>query len=221
MVRTTLDSAFPMAIWWVPDLLQIYNDGWRRFLGSVTHPDSLLASADQTWPQIWPDVGPMVAQVMRTGVAVGGSEYLTWLERDGRLEETFLTFSFAPIRSSTGSVVGIHSIGSDTTSHVVGERRMRTLRELATSTAEAPTAAQVCENAATALGANPSDVPFALIYRVDTEGGQGHLVATTGVVPGSLGAPRIVRFAGRRSPDLGATGRCHALRGRRWFRPAG
>jgi PAS domain S-box-containing protein len=55
--------------------------------------------------------------------------------------------------------------------------------------AEAKTATDACKLATRTLAANPADIPFALIYLLDSEGQQARLVAATGMEEGTLPAP--------------------------------
>lgn len=64
------ESAFPIAVWWGPDLIQFYNDGYRPILGATKHPHAFGRPAVETWPDIWPTIGPLVEQVVHQGVAV-------------------------------------------------------------------------------------------------------------------------------------------------------
>jgi PAS domain S-box-containing protein len=72
---------------------------------------------------------------------------------------------------------------TETTGEVLGERRLRTLRDLAAAPAEARTVSEACALSADALALNPRDVPFALIYLLEPDG-SARLAATTGVEAG-------------------------------------
>src|SRR5262249_55601998 len=74
LVRTALDAPVAMAVWWGPELLQLYNDAWGHFLGAATHPQALGRPARETWPALWPQLDPLVAQVLTRGEAVGGAD---------------------------------------------------------------------------------------------------------------------------------------------------
>src|SRR5205823_12409591 len=51
------ESAFPIAVWWGPELIQFYNDGYRPILGATKHPRAFGLPAKETWPDIWPTIG--------------------------------------------------------------------------------------------------------------------------------------------------------------------
>ena len=110
-------------------------------------------------------------------------------QRNLPCEEGYFTFSYSPIRDDNGSVGGIFCACSETTSRVLGERRLKTLNDLGRMEADAQTAENTCEIAARTLGENPNDIPFALIYLLDKDGLQADLIAASALQPGSVGAP--------------------------------
>jgi hypothetical protein len=88
------------------------------------------------------------------------------LDRNGYLEECYFTFSNSPIRDETGGVGGIHVTVTETTGRVLGERRLRTLRDLAARAGPVKREQDAWREAARALEGNVLDVPFALLYRI-------------------------------------------------------
>lgn len=64
-----LSTRHPMFIWWGPELIQFYNDAYRRSLGSDRHPSALAARGRECWAEIWPVIGPEVESVMAGGEA--------------------------------------------------------------------------------------------------------------------------------------------------------
>jgi hypothetical protein len=105
----------------------------------------------------------MLDEVFRTGEATWSEDFLYVLNRNLPREEGYFTFSYSPIRDDDGSVAGIFCACNETTSRVLGERRLRTLRNLSRMEAEARTVETTCEIAARTLGENSNDIPFALI----------------------------------------------------------
>ena len=93
MARTALESPYPTAVWWGPQLIQLYNDAWCGFLGATKHPRALGGRARESWPEIWHDIGPMVERVMSRGEVAGGEDYQMHIDRHGYLEEVFASFS--------------------------------------------------------------------------------------------------------------------------------
>src|SRR6187549_2904640 len=59
-------SAFPIAIYWGPELVLLYNDAWSPIPGNK-HPWALGRPAREVWPEIWDTIAPHFRQVMTTG----------------------------------------------------------------------------------------------------------------------------------------------------------
>lgn len=179
-VSTCLNSRFPMLIWWGPQLVKIYNDAYRPLIGSK-HPWALGSPAREVWPEIWNVIGPMLSQVMERGEATVSEDLLLLLERDGYGEECYFSFSYSPIRDESGLVGGVFTPVIETTERVIGERRLRTLRDLASvSGAQTRNAKEACIAAIKVLSTNPYDFPFAVIYQFDSKRTDAKLIAHTG-----------------------------------------
>src|SRR3989442_1037071 len=111
-----------MAIWWGPEIVQFYNDGYRPFLGAK-HPRSMGQPGDECWAEIWDVCGPLYRHVMATGESTWSADLQLMMERNGYLEETYFTFSYSPIRGERADVLGNLITVTETTERVLGERR--------------------------------------------------------------------------------------------------
>ena len=203
-VSILLPSKAQIVLFWGSELITIYNDAYRPVLGGK-HPRVLGLPARETWKELWTTVlKDLFDGVIHTGEAYWASDRPFFMERfeyDYK-EETFFDVSYDPIRDETGKVGGIFCIVSETTTRVLGERRLKTLRELAARTSEeAKSAEEVCQAAARTLTENPYDVPFASIYLLDAEGKAAQLAASVGVPAGSAAAPACIHVARAESPS--------------------
>src|SRR4028118_990225 len=166
-LRTTvtllLASRYPMTLIWGAELIQFYNDGYMELLGSK-HPSALGRPHRETFPEVLDTVGPMIQSVMTTGIPIWEPEQLLVLEREGYPEECYFTLSYSPVQDETGRIAGMLCVCSETTQKVLGERRLRLLRDLAARAGEARTVDVACRDITTAIAQQPLDVPFALIY---------------------------------------------------------
>ncbi|HEU4885725.1 MAG TPA: ATP-binding protein [Longimicrobium sp.] len=163
-VHTVLNSRHPMFLFWGPDLVQIYNDGYRPSLGTGgRHPRALGMRGEEFWTDIWDIIGPQIHQVMTTGEATWHENQLVAIERNGRMEEVYWTYSYSPVRDDDGSVGATLVVCQETTAAVLGERRLRTLTALAAVPLH-PTCEETASAEARVLAAEPHDVPFALCY---------------------------------------------------------
>jgi signal transduction histidine kinase/response regulator of citrate/malate metabolism len=178
-VSIMLASKFPMLVLWGENYIQLYNDGYRPVLGATKHPAALGQRAQACWPEIWEGtLGPMFGQVMAGGAPVWSEDLLFLLERNGYLEETYFTFCYSAIRAENGRPGGVLCTCIETTARVLGERRLRALRDLGSRSANARSPQQACEAAADILS-QCADVPFALIYLLDQDAMTARLVAQT------------------------------------------
>ncbi|MEA2663383.1 MAG: hypothetical protein QOI11_327 [Candidatus Eremiobacteraeota bacterium] len=171
-VSIVLDCRFPMMVWWGPELVQLYNDAFVQIL-QAKHPRAFGQRAHDCWPEIWDSIGPMLAGVVAHGTATFYEDLPLLLDRSGYLEECYFTFSYSPIRDESGGVGGALCTVNETTTKVLGERRLRTLRDLEARAFEARTVGEACALAAATLGANAADLPLVRIYSANEDGRYG------------------------------------------------
>jgi len=188
-VSILLPSKAQIVLFWGPDLIALYNDAYRPVFGTK-HPAALGQPARECWREVWDVLKPLFEGVMRTGEAFWARDHLFYLERHGYAEETYFDVSYDPVRDETGGVGGVFCIVSETTGRVLGERRLRTLRELGAGPALESEEA-VCVQAAAILGQNPGDVPFALLYLLDDSGRTARLVDVAGLSREAVAASHV------------------------------
>jgi hypothetical protein len=191
-VGICLNSRFPISLWWGPKLVMLYNDAWRPILGRTKHPAGLGRPGVESWPEIWDIIFPQFTSVLTKGKATWSDDLLLVLERNNYREEAYFTYSYSPIKHGDGSIGGVFSAINETTERVIGERRLRILRELAAQTAESKSVQAACETFARVLGAGNPDLPFAILYLLDEDGACASLLAKTGLDDAS--APATVRL---------------------------
>ena len=173
-------SRFDLIVWWGPELIMLYNDSYRRTLGAK-HPFALGQPGHVVYPEIWDVIGPMLKNVMQTGEATWSTDLMLLLERSGYPEETYHTFSYSPIRDTTGKIVGVITPVTETSDKVISERRLLTLRDLAARSVDAKNEQQAWEFAAQALSANPYDISSAVLYKLTGDVTKAGAAARAGV----------------------------------------
>jgi len=183
-----LNSRYPMFVWWGQELTNLYNDAYIPVLGA-RHPQALGQSAPNVWKEIWNVVGPQAEVVLNEERATWNEDLLLVMERYGYTEETYFTFSYSPALNDDGSVGGVFCACTEETAKVVGERRLRTLREIAEKTADAKTAEEACSLSAQAISSNPYELPFALVYLKDSSGKRAYLSGAAGIDSGDAASP--------------------------------
>jgi two-component sensor histidine kinase len=113
-MRMLLNTGHPMAIWWGPDLIQFYNDAYRRTLGPERHPAALGQRGRECWAEIWHIIGPQIDDVMAGKGSTWDENRLVPFSRDGRREDRWWTYSCGPI-DDEGGVGGVLVICNDVT----------------------------------------------------------------------------------------------------------
>lgn len=168
-IRLLLTSKFEMWLGWGPDIAFFYNDAYRPTLG-IKHPNALAVPTHILWAEIWEDIKDRLATVYDTGEATWDRALLLLLERGGYPEETYHTFSYSPLIGDTGKVEGVFCAVTEETERVISERRMATLRTLASGLAAADIEIEVLNASHNALRDNLHDLPFSALYIFDEEG---------------------------------------------------
>ena len=166
-LRTTislcLGSNFPINIVWGPQHTQIYNDGYRVLCGAG-HPAVLGMNYKESWTSAWSAIGEPFDRALAGETSFLENQRM-FLERNGYLEETFFTFSLSPIRDEAGGIAGLFHPVTETTATMLGERRVRAVRDL-TISSEAKSTDDVFGFAADSLSSFSFDLPFVLFYQL-------------------------------------------------------
>jgi PAS domain S-box-containing protein len=188
-VSLCVKSQFPVIInWGWPDLIVLYNDAFIPLIGDK-HPVALGVRLFESWPELRPTIEAILKRVLTAGKSALSKDLLHVYKRSGSLEERYYTVSFNPIVLESGNTGGCFSLTDNTTDRVIGERRLRTLRDLAARSMEAKEIDEACRIAAEAISENRYDLPFALFYLPDEDRKRARLVANVGLNPGQPASP--------------------------------
>ena len=204
-MRIILSSRQPMWLWWGDEKINFYNDAYLPIIGGK-HPHALGQPARQVWSEIWHQVEERINATMQGEATYSEAELLV-MHRNGYDEETYYTFSFSPVPDEHGGIGGIICANTDDTDRVIGARRLALLREIASRTWEADSVAEAYTLAARALTANPRDLPFALLYRLEEDGIHASLAASCGIEPGHAAAPAVIALDAALPWPVGAVAR--------------
>ncbi|GAC1480509.1 MAG: hypothetical protein NVS1B4_25690 [Gemmatimonadaceae bacterium] len=128
----TLASLFPSVVLWGPELVQIYNDGYRALMG-VKHPQGLGQPTRECWPEVW-HINSLIYDRVLAGETVTLEDALFPTTRSGVLADSWFTLSYAPIRDESGSVAGVLVTVEETTGAIAArahhEERERLIRQI-------------------------------------------------------------------------------------------
>jgi signal transduction histidine kinase/DNA-binding response OmpR family regulator len=191
VVGLMLSSRYAMFVWWGRELINLYNDAYQPLLGGK-HPRALGQPAREAWAEIWHLIGPRAEAVLERGEATFDDALLLITERHGYQEETYFTFSYSPIRDDQGDVGGLFCAVTEETQRVIGERRLKLLREVAANAAETTVPERVCSAAAEYMAQSNRDLPFTLLYLGEPGGRAAYLAAHTGIETTWSAAPQTL-----------------------------
>lgn len=105
----------------------------------------------------WTTIGPQVELVLAGHPSKSYKDLLIHIDRNGRVEETYWTYSFTPVRDDAGAIGGVLVISTDTTGQVSGARRQETLDWLRQRLAGIDTNEALHMTVASAREFNPGD----------------------------------------------------------------
>jgi PAS domain S-box-containing protein len=168
-VNLLLASSHPMFLWWGADLIQFYNDGYRPSIRADKHPAAIGQRGTECWPEIWTIIGPQIDAVMSQGRSTWNTNQLIPINRNGKLEEVYWTYSYSPVRDKDGTIHGTLVVCSETTEQVLSERRFRTLLGIdGDSSPESQPRPQpllsFAQRMVKKLDKDQADIPFAAFY---------------------------------------------------------
>ncbi|HEX4341599.1 MAG TPA: ATP-binding protein [Polyangiaceae bacterium] len=191
-VSICLNSRFPIALYWGPEFVMLYNDSLIPMVGANKHPAAIGQPAFVVLPEIRDIIEPLLQQVSTTGEAIWSEDLMLPLLRGAAQEEGYFTFNYSPIRDESGGVGGVFCAVMETTDKVIEGRRLRLLNALS-GTVQARTKEDACTHAAAQMARFPNDVPFALLYLVDETTGIARLAGTSNIDAGMSISPATIR----------------------------
>jgi two-component sensor histidine kinase len=195
MIRYMLANSFPLLLWWGPDYISIYNDAYRPVLGTK-HPWGLGKPVRECWSEIWHILKPLIDTPFNGGPATWNDDIELDINRHGFLEETHFTIAYSavPDEAAPGGMGGVMATVTETTEKVIGERRVVILRDLAAQTGEARTADEACRITAETFSSHAKDIPFALLYLVESDRKTARLAGSGGLDRGSPMGPQVIEL---------------------------
>ena len=182
IVRVMLDSRYAMWMLWGAELTFFCNDAYLPTVG-IKRDWVLGARSDKVWEEIWPEVGPRITRVLELGQATWDEGLLLFLERSGFPEETYHTFSYSPVYDDQSRIAGMLCVVTEVTERVIGERRLRVLRDLAARGRGVDGVEESCRRACEVLALYPFDTPFAALYLIESGSQRARRVAHTRELP--------------------------------------
>lgn len=123
-----LNSKNIAALYWGPEQLLLYNDAYSQALGD-RHPWAFGRPFKEALSDIAPVLGPQVEQVLATGQGFALENVAMTMQRHGKAEATFWTYSFSPIQGEEGEFAGVLLFANETTQQIKAEKSASQARQ--------------------------------------------------------------------------------------------
>lgn len=135
VVRLALTTKHPLGIMWGKDHIGLYNDAYAELIGPEKHPAYLGTPARVVWKEAWDIIESQINIVLSGEGATWHVDQLIPLTRNGRLQDSYWTYSFSPIDDETtaSGIGGVLVVCNESTAHVMAERRAAFQQKLETS----------------------------------------------------------------------------------------
>ena len=199
-VSICLSTRFPIAVYWGPEYILLYNDAWIPLEGD-RHPAALGRPVREVGPEIWEFLWPSFERAFHDGEAISAERQFFASARHGYVEECYFDYGISPIRGEEGRIVGLFMPASETTARVLARRRGQLLHAFATGTAGASSVEQSCVLGTEILASGAADVPFCMTYLMSENDRLAYLVAAAGFPAGSPACPAIVPLSNTGTPE--------------------
>jgi two-component sensor histidine kinase len=123
-ISTILNSRFPAALTWGPEMTTIYNDAFRPILGNK--PEAMGRPFSDIWSEAWDEIRPIALKAY-AGEPTFIEDLPLEIIRFGQPEQAFFTFCYSPLRDDQGRIAGMLDTVIETTPKVQTEQRSRVL----------------------------------------------------------------------------------------------
>ena len=201
LVDLCLDSEFPVQISWGPELLVLYNEAYIPLLGAEKHPWALGRPASEVVPHVGSASEQHLREVLQTGRPYHSGDQRLIINRHGYPEEAYFRFSLSAIRDTDGTIVGLFNAITETTQHLLYQRRLQVLRRLgAVSITADDSLASTCRAAVEVIGKTRESVPFLAVFLQDHPGQGPRRVAGYGFDETAAAACELVEPAPTNGP---------------------
>ena len=167
-VSLSINSGFPIAIYWGTNFTLLYNDAWSSIPGNK-HPWALGKPGAEVWPEIWEGLEQQFNDVLAKGQSVRQPDALLLMNRYGYLEECYFDYTLSPIIALDGSIGGVFNAVIETSYRVINERRNGVLNQLMQQLNRAHGLQEAIAKVQSILDRCREDIPFYLLFSTGNE----------------------------------------------------
>jgi signal transduction histidine kinase len=149
-----------------PELTLMYNESYPQIVADRI-PGLMGNSAPKAFGDAFEMFEPFYTRCAEEGAGATFDDMLLFLDRGfGPQEETYVSFSLAPVIGDDGTILGWFQHVTETTKRKIGERRMGTILQVGERTATAQNLKSFWRELGAGLESDIYDISFALLYSV-------------------------------------------------------
>lgn len=116
----------PVCLFWGPEHIYFYNDGYIPIVGASKHPWAIGKKGKEVWSEIWEFLVPQIDQVLNgEGGTWNENQYLPIIGDDGKRRDAFFTYSYSPVYMPDGKINGVLVTCTETTGKIIAENKLR------------------------------------------------------------------------------------------------
>lgn len=119
-----LNAALPMALFWGKDSIFFYNDAFIPSLGQEGRHPMVGKKTQEAWIDS-KELVDLIERVSTTQQSIRQENQLVSFYRNGKLEDTYWTFSYSPVHTEDGSVGGVLAMGIETTAELKSRDQLK------------------------------------------------------------------------------------------------
>lgn len=180
-INICLSAPQPIVIFYGDQLIQIYNDGYKKLIG-IKHPYAFGKPFKEIWKNLWPDISSILEhQVLRNGESVFTKDQLFVVDRKGFSEECYCNVSYSPLYNEENKVSGVFCIVQEKTQDIINRRRVDLCQLLSEKIAESETIVDIFESAVETFKTEKRDFPYAAVYTLSEDLTSARLLSFTGL----------------------------------------
>ncbi|MGQ9425613.1 PAS domain S-box protein [Gilvimarinus sp. F26214L] len=190
-VNLCLAMNTPGAVVWGAQRQFIFNEAFAELCSEPSGRWQLLGKPLEQCRHVWASTVDAFERAL-AGQSQNHTQRLYPLTDTG-IEERFYTVNLTPLTGESGRVEGAFFAASDVTQTALSERRLYALKEFIANTADADSFDTIHHWFPAGLAGQTLDLPFALLYLLDSECSTATLAGATGLHDEAL-MPRIVEL---------------------------
>ena len=120
-VNQVMETPTPMWLAWGEALTLVYNPPYVPLLQDK-HPAAQGAPLHEVWGEVWADVAPLLATTL-AGQSIHREHMPLQVQRHGRTEPAWFSFSYIPLRDEHGTVHGLLCNVTESTALMLARER--------------------------------------------------------------------------------------------------